>query len=125
MKQDKRINDFIRDYAEVGFKRELGTIKLPENNKSNRDLLSHNLKLCEVCCHLKKLGIPFITEFKMKGGLRPDIVCPTHVKKIIEILHTETMESFREKKLPKYPEELKNEFIFIKTLEKFDVNKIM
>ena len=49
----------------------------------------------------------------------PDIVCPTHVKPMIEVLSSETMKMFTDLKLDKYPEELHGAFIFVDTKEVF------
>ena len=128
LKTVKEINNFIRTYAEPGYKKELGTIRLSGfiENKLTTKSLKHNRTLSNICLFLFHYGIPFITEFKMKGGLRPDIVAPTHIKKVIEVLHTETIESFREKKLPKY---LKlgiqeKDIIFIRTDEVLTFEKL-
>lgn len=44
--------------------------------------------------------------------------CPD-CKADLLVFHTETIESFNLKKRQKYPEELKNEFIFISTDKEF------
>ena len=49
-----------------------------------------------------------------------DIVCPTHIKPIIEVLCSETPQMFEELKLPKYPVELQNSFIFVNAKVPFE-----
>lgn len=79
-----------------------------------------------VCNYLLKAGIPFFTEFRMRDtGLRPDIVCPTHIKKIIEVFDSEDERKFNERKRPHYPVDLQDEFIFVDAKLPFDEKLIL
>ena len=120
MSDQQKINSFIRNYAANGYKRDINKINLSSDNT-----FEHNLRVCEVCCHLLKLGIPFFTEMRLKCGLRPDICVPTHIRKIIEILHTETVTDFDALKRRKLPNELMYEVFLIKTSEPFNVKQIL
>jgi len=86
----------------------MNTVRL---NSEHTD--EHRRAIFECCNALLAEGIPFWTEVRMKCGCIPDIVCPTHVKPMIEVLSSETMEMFRDLKLDKYPEELQGAFIFV------------
>lgn len=98
MKDQELINTFVKKNAEQGFKRDVNVIKLSKANT-----YEHNFQVCKICCKLLKERIPFYTEFRMKTGVRPDIVTPTMPVKFIEVLHTETEKEFSDKKLFKYP----------------------
>lgn len=107
MNNQKKINDFMRKYADRSVKLNWGAVKYSGADHK------HNKMLADVCLVLYNNGIPFLTEFKTNFGTRPDICCPTHVKKFIEIFNTEDDKKFHKKKQEKYPEELKDEFIFV------------
>ena len=105
-KQQRIINDWWREYADPMFKPDWNKIKLSKANTRE-----HNLRVCEICITLLEFGIPFATEVRLNCGARPDIIAPTHVKPIIEVLWSETNEDFLTKKAPKYPEELHGRWI--------------
>ena len=106
---------FIRKYADQAYKIDLNCIK-----PSAENTYEHNMRICEICVHLTIAKIPFYTELRLKCGLRPDIVVPTHIKPIIEVLHSETEKDFMKRKFGKLPEELQNDFILVYTSNKFD-----
>jgi len=56
-------------------------------------------------------GIPFATEARLSTGVRPDIVAPTHVLPIIEVLWSESKQDFLDKKSDKYPHSLQKKWI--------------
>lgn len=116
----KDLREFQDRYFEPGYKNTLNDIRLSKANT-----FAHNLRVSAICCYLLSQEIPYYTEVKLKCGLRCDIVCPTHIIKIIEVLHTETPEKFRKLKLGKLPIELKDEVILISTKEKFNPKSIM
>ena len=116
--EQRKINNFVRKYANHFFKYHLNHI-IPTGTSPE-----HLAMVSEICQHLYFKGIPYITEFKMRSGVTPDIVLPTHVKRIIEVLHSETIDDFNLKKRMKYPAELNNDFIFISTAKKFHPDMI-
>ena len=111
---------WLREYANPKFTNPLNHIRLSEDNT-----FEHNIRVCEVCITLLTMGVPFYTEVRLKCGNRPDVVCPTHVKSIIEVFHTETMKSFNVKKRPKLPSELMDDVIFVCTSKVFKEKDIL
>ena len=118
-KIQKEVNDWARKFADPMFKIDWGTIKLSKGNT-----YSHNLRVCEIALVLLDNDIPFATEVRLKCGARPDIVCPTHVRSIIEVLHSETREDFETLKAHKYPSELRGDWILLETCHEFDGKSI-
>ena len=100
-KTQKEINDWWRYYGDTGYKPDWGKIKLSASNSKE-----HNMRVCEICITLLEWGVPFATELRLRSGVRPDIVVPTHVKPIIEVLRSETNEDFISTKSHKYPKDL-------------------
>ena len=68
---------------------------------SHANTWQHELKKVEVCWELLKQKKEFITEAIFENGSRADILNLTDGI-VIEILHTETVEKFKEK-IKKYP----------------------
>jgi len=91
------INDFFRLHVDVGFKSLRNAVKL---NPQHTD--AHRRTMFEVCNTLVKHNIPFWTEVNLLNKCIPDIVAPTHITPIIEVMSTETVEQFKENKLEKY-----------------------
>lgn len=118
-KQRKILNDWARAYADPMFKVDWGKIKLSKANTKE-----HNLRVCEICCTLIEHEIPFATEVRLKCGARPDIICPTHVQPIIEVLHSETKEDFAKLKADKYPSQLRGKWILHLTSEEYNEEMI-
>lgn len=106
--EQRKVNLFFREYVDLSFKNPMNCIRL---NSEHTD--EHRNSIYEVCTTLLKSGIPFWTEVRLSCGCIPDIVCPTHIKPIIEVLCTETIEMFNELKKDKYPIALHKSFIFI------------
>jgi hypothetical protein len=105
------VNDFFRNYVDKGHKTVMNAVRLSVEHTDE-----HRRCIFEVCEALLKAGIPFWTEVRLTCGRIPDIVCPTHIKPMIEVLCSETPEMFEELKLPHYPLELrdtKRNFIFV------------
>jgi len=117
--EQKVVNDFFRSYVDRMYKNPMNTVRL---NSEHTD--EHRRAIFECCNALLAEGIPFWTEVRMKCGCIPDIVCPTHVKPMIEVLSSETMEMFRDLKLHKYPEELQGAFIFVDAKADFSTEMI-
>lgn len=111
----QELREFQDRYFEPGYKNVLDDIRLSKANT-----FAHNLRVCAICCYLLSQGIPFYTEVKLKCSLRCDIVAPTHIIKLIEVLHTETSEKFIKLKEYKLPEELKQEYVLVHTKDKFN-----
>jgi hypothetical protein len=105
-KEQKQLNDWWREHGDKMHKPLWGAIRLSAANTRE-----HNLRVCQVCCTLIEHGLPFATEVRLKNGVRPDIVAPTHVVPIIEVLWSETKEDFLTKKAPKYPDSLQKQWI--------------
>jgi hypothetical protein len=119
--ENEKINEFLRKYSDLSFKHVRGAILFSKANKT-----PHNMMVAKICDYLLKNDIPFFTEFRMKDSkLRPDIVCPTHVKKIIEVFYSETIEDFNINKRPYYPLELQREFIFVDASKEFNERMIL
>ena len=106
--EQKVINTFFRRYVDRSYKNPQNAVRL---NSEHTD--SHRRTIFEVCNSLLSMGVPFWTEVRLNCGCIPDIVCPTHVKPFIEVLSSETENDFEEKKLHKYPSELRDRKHFI------------
>lgn len=102
------------------FKNPINTIRLSAENTRE-----HNMQVAKACIILLENGVPFYTEVRLKCGLRPDILCPSHVKQIIEVLHSETPEMFVEKKFNKLPQELRGEYILLDSHEEWPERVIL
>jgi len=63
----------------------------------------HELRKFQICWELKKRGHEFLTEAIFESGKRADVVDLTRGV-IYEILHTESVKSFKEK-IEEYPRE--------------------
>ena len=109
------VNSFFRNFVNGSYKNPMNTVRL---NKEHTD--EHRRQIFEVCNYLLTQGIPFWTEVRLNCGCIPDIVCPTHVKPIVEVLCTETPDMFKRLKLPKYPPELHKSFIFVNAKVPFE-----
>ena len=72
-------------------------IRLTNNNLGTK----HTEQMIATCLEFLENKVPFITEAIFTDGSRCDILCPS-TKDIIEILHTETDEMFKDK-IKKYP----------------------
>jgi len=114
-KERQVLNEWVRNYVDPMFKVDWGKIKLSKANTRE-----HNMRVCEICCTLIEHGIPFATEVRLNCGARPDIICPTHVQPIIEVLHSETKEDFGRLKANKYPPELQGCWILHYTSEEYN-----
>jgi len=120
--EQKEVNDFFRSYVDnVRYKNPMNSIRL---NVDHTD--EHRRMIFEVCNALIGERIPFWTEVRLKCGCIPDIVCPTNVKPVIEVLSSETVEDFYQKKHHKYPPELQNNsIILVDAKKKFEIKEIM
>ena len=91
------INDFFRDYVDQSFKYVQNSVKLnPQHTEK------HRRTMFEVCNVLVKHNIPFWTEVHLQMRCIPDIIAPTHITPIIEIMSTETLDKFEKTKFPMY-----------------------
>ena len=117
-KDQEIVNSFFRHYVDRSHKTVMNAVRLSAEHTDE-----HRSVIFEVCNSLLKSGIPFWTEVRLTCGCIPDIVCPTHIKPIIEVLCSETPEMFTRLKLPKYPSELqdtKRNFIFVNAKVPFE-----
>jgi hypothetical protein len=105
-KTQKQVNDWWREHGDKMYKPLWGAIRL-----SSANTREHNLRVCQICCTLLEHGIPFATEVRLSNGVRPDIVAPTHVFPIIEVLWSESKQDFLDKKADKYPLSLQRKWI--------------
>lgn len=117
--EQKEVNDFFRNFVNPAYKNPMNCVRL---NVDHTD--SHRKRIFDVCNVLLKHRIPFWTEVRLNNGCVPDIICPTHVKKIIEVLSSETEEMFYQNKYPKYESGLQNEFILVSTSNNFEEKEI-
>ena len=106
--EQKVVNNFFREYVDPNFKTVMNAVRLSAEHTD-----AHRRAIFECCNALIKSGVPFWTEVRFNCGCIPDIVCPTHIKPIIEVLCSETPRMFEELKLPKYPSGLQKSFIFV------------
>jgi len=114
-KDQEIVNAWFRHYVNRSHKTVMNAVRLSAEHTDE-----HRKAIFEVCNYLLKEGIPFWTEVRLNCGCIPDIVCPTHIKPIIEVLCSETPQMFEELKLPKYPVELQNSFIFVNAKVPFE-----
>lgn len=119
-KVQKEVNDWWRIHGDTSYKPDWGKIKLSVANTRE-----HNLRVCEICITLLEMGLPFATEARLKTGVRPDIVAPTHVKPIIEVLWSETNEDFLSNKSDKYHSDLIGKWILHDAKQEYDPILIM
>ena len=73
----------------------------------------------EICWWLYQNNIPFATETTFKSGYNPDIICPSHIKPIIEIRWSETEKKTLEK-FSRIPEELHKQIIYVEAGQEFN-----
>ena len=119
--EQKEVNDFFREYVNRAYKNPMNSVRL---NVDHTD--EHRRMIFEICNALIAEKIPFWTEVRLKCGCIPDIVCPTNVKPVIEVLSSETVEDFYQKKHHKYPPELQNNsIILVDAKKKFEIKEIM
>ena len=110
----KTVNDFFRNYVDGGYKNPMNAVRL---NVDHTD--AHRRTIFEVCNALIDERIPFWTEVRLKCGCIPDVVAPTHVVPIIEVLSSETEKQFYDKKFDKYPSNLRSH-ILVNALQDFN-----
>ena len=104
-KQQKIINEFMRDYVDKSYNTPMNAVRLSAEHTD-----AHRRTIFEVCNALLAEGIPFYTEVRMKCGCIPDIVCPTHIVPFIEVLSSETEQMFQDLKLSRYPIEFQDTY---------------
>jgi len=119
-KVQQQVNDWWRLHGDTSYKPDWGKIKL-----SSANTREHNLRVCEICITLLEMGVPFATEARLKTGVRPDIVAPTHIKPIIEVLWSETNEDFLTLKADKYHRDLFGQWILHNAKHEIDPILIM
>jgi hypothetical protein len=114
-KLQKTLNDWWRQHGDDMHRPAWGVIKLSAGNT-----YEHNMRVAQICIYLLHNGIPFATEAILRYNVRPDIICPTHVCPIIEVLWSESKEDFVEKKAGKYPDTLNGKWILNNAADEFD-----
>lgn len=105
------INDFTREYVDTS---KLPGRKILWNVKTfeGKNGLAHEEAVHRICKTLSLRGIPFATEVPLKCGNVLDICCPTHIKKIIEVMHSES-DDLMAKKILKLPASLQTEVLIL------------
>jgi len=114
-KDQETVNEFFRDYVDSQFKTVMNAVRLSAEHTDE-----HRRSIFDCCNALIKESVPFWTEVRLTCGCIPDIVCPTHIKPMIEVLCSETPQMFEELKLYKYPTELQTGFIFVDAKTPFE-----
>jgi len=109
------INDFVRRYVDRSFRVYWNKMSFELKNG-----FAHDQAVFRCCRALHLLGVPFATEVRLRCGNVADIVCPTHIKPLIEVLASETDFSLS-KKLLRLPEELRGEVLLLRAVV---VNKL-
>ncbi len=122
-KEVVQINQFKQTHLNYSEKLSQNHIILSAANNADDD--AHNKMVCDICRCLLRMKVPFYCEVQLKTGWKPDIIVPTHVKKVIEVFGSETKELFNLKKGHKVPEELRNEIIFVDAKKKFNEKMIL
>lgn len=113
-----KVSYFTRKYSDPSFPVRWGTVNFSGTSKEHQDMVY------EICWWLHKNDIPFATEVRFESGYRPDIICPTHIKPIIEVRHSEedkqTMSKFA-----RIPEELQQQIIYVEAGQPFNEKLIL
>ena len=104
-KDQLAVNSFVREYVNQSYKTPLNAVRLSADHTD-----AHRRMVFEICNCLLSHGIPFFTEVRLKVGVIPDIVAPTHITPFIEVLCTETPEMFETLKLYRYPPEFRTRY---------------
>lgn len=84
----------------------------------------HFRMVCEICWWLHKNNIPFCTEAQFSSRYCPDVLCPSHVKPIIEVRSSESNEE-SDAKFARIPTELHDKIIFVEANEEFSEKMIL
>lgn len=91
----KIVNDNTREYLASGQKLVWNE---PRINIGNTQ--AHEMRKCELCYELKKIGKIFLSEPRLQSGGRPDIlIMDTWPPIAYEIMQTETQESIEKKRI--------------------------
>lgn len=110
--------EFAKKYLKPG-KYQWNVVKIKKT-----DGYPHNRMVFDICEYLLKEGIEFTTQAEFKTGYIPDIVCPNHIKPIIEVRNTETEERTNAKKI-RIPKELQDKIIYVDATIPFDKKLIL
>ena len=92
-KTQQIVNDWWREHGDKMHKPLWEPFDYPRLTPAN--IISGCVKFV---AHSLEYGIPFATEVRLNTGVRPDIVAPTHVLPIIEVLWSESKQDFLDKK---------------------------
>jgi len=113
------INDFVRQYVDTA---RLPGRKVLWGYKSfeGKNGLAHEEAVHRVCKALSLRKIPFATEVPLKCGNVLDVCCPTHIKKIIEVMHSES-DDYMTKKILRLPNSLQGEVMILRACEVLDL----
>lgn len=111
-KQDQiTINDFVREYVDLSKLSSKGVLWGVKTFEGKNGLV-HEEAVHRICKTLSLKGVPFATEVPLKCGNILDVCCPTHVKKIIEVMHSES-DDMMAKKVLKLPKSLQTEVLIL------------
>jgi len=119
MNQTRKFKNFFNEYVAPLQKICLNHVKFTSGG------LLHKRKVAVICAYLSSSGVDFATEVKLKCGKIPDILYPDHIKPIIEVMDSEDLRKFDEKKKMNYPVELRDEIIFVRADKEFNPKEIL
>lgn len=91
---EMNLKDFSVELLDKSVRVDYNTIKLGNNESKN-----HKLAKMKVCEMLVKAERPFLTECKLKGYGRVDVIAPLS-QEIFECLESETQVKFEQKSFP-------------------------
>jgi hypothetical protein len=117
-KQLDAIKSFEKDYIDRRYKPQWNVVKFSSTS------YEHQRTVFDVCWWLYKNNIPFATETVFTSGYNPDIICPTHIKPVIEVRYSEKDKNTIEK-FSRIPEELHNKIIFVDANKTFDEKDLL
>ena len=112
MSDQKKINDFVRQHVDKGQVIHWNSLKFTGTSKEHQDMVYN------ICWYLYQHDIPFATEVSFKSKYNPDIICPTWIKPIIEVRHSENDKRTLEK-FVRIPNELSNQIIYVDSTKAF------
>lgn len=109
----KVLNEFKQKYLSLSYR-----VDWKPQVKFSGTSKDHQRMVFDICWWLYQNNIPFMTEAVFKSGYNPDIICPTHVRPIIEVRHSEgdkqTLSKFK-----RIPDELQDKIIYVDAGEDF------
>lgn len=115
----KRITAFWNKYLDHTVGQYWNHIRISKKNG-----YKHNKMVCDICLWFLENDIPFSTECVLLGGRVVDIVCPSHIKSLIEVRDSETEKRSFEK-FRRTPIELQDQIIYVDAKQEFNEKLIL